>query len=224
MLPLSDDILSKGPPIASWTIMSLCIATYFCQLMLGDGTLQIFYQWGFIPQTLFPAEFVPPDAIVPSRLLTLITYMFMHGGLMHLLVNLLFMAIFSRSIEAAIGHPGFVILFLLCGVIAAIGQYAVTPDSPIPMVGASGAVSGILGAYLACFPRAELKVAVPIFFVLKIVSLPAWVVLAFFFGIQTLYFLYPDQDSADIAFAAHLAGFMAGIILAPVFTRIFRLN
>jgi len=224
MLPISDDIASKDLPIASWTIIGLCISAYLWQLLSFDTAQQIFNQWGFIPKNLFLPDFVPPDAEIPSSLPTLITYMFIHEGSFHLLSNLLFLWIFSASVENTFGHPGFVIFYLLCGVVAAIGQFALDPDSMAPVVGASGAISGILGAYLLLFPRAEISMIAPIFFVVRIVSLPAWVVLIFWFGIQILYLFGPEQRLSNIAFAVHLAGFVAGFLLAAVFTRIFRLN
>jgi membrane associated rhomboid family serine protease len=224
MLPISDDISSRDLPVASWTIIGLCITAYFWQLLPFDTAQNILNQWGFIPKNLFPSEFVPPDAEIQSSLPTLITYMFIHAGPIHLLSNLLFLWIFSASVEGTFGHPGFVIFYLLCGVVAAIGQFALEPNSIDPVVGASGAISGVLGAYLLLFPRAEITMIVPILFVVRIVSLPAWIVLIFWFGIQILYLFGSEQHLSNIAFAAHLTGFVTGFLLAAVFTRIFRLN
>jgi membrane associated rhomboid family serine protease len=223
VIPIGDDRPVHGAPVGNWTLMGLCVVIFFWQLSLGDAGGFLVHERGFIAAWTFLPEFVPWDFALPSRLTTMVTYIFLHGGWFHLLGNLLFMWIFSNSVENVMGHPGFILFFVVCGISAAYGQYLAMPDSVVPMIGASGAVSGVLGAYLVMFPRAEIKVMVPIFIIVRIVSLPAWIVLMAWFAIQLLYTVAPETAPAEIAFEAHLSGFITGLLLAFAGSRVFRL-
>jgi membrane associated rhomboid family serine protease len=223
VIPIGDDHSAHGVPVGNWTLMGLCVVIFFWQLSLGDAVGFLVHERGFIAASTFLPEFVPWDLASQSRLTTMVTYIFLHGGWFHLLGNLLFMWIFSNSVEDVMGHPGFILFFVACGIAAAFCQYLAMPDSMMPMIGASGAVSGVLGAYLVLFPRAEIRVLVPIFIIVRIVSLPAWVVLMSWFAIQLLYTVAPEAAPKQIAFEAHLGGFITGLFLAIVSSRIFRL-
>ncbi len=118
---------------------------------------------------------------------TLVTYMFLHGGWLHLIGNMLFLWVFGDDVEDALGQPGFIIFYLMAGMAAAMAQALPDPNSTVTVVGASGAISGVLGAYLVLYPRAQINVLVPIFIVMDVVRLPAWVVLLFWFAVQLLY-------------------------------------
>jgi membrane associated rhomboid family serine protease len=146
--------------------------------------------------------------------------MFLHGGWLHLLGNMLFLWIFGDDVEDALGQPGFIVFYLLAGMMAALAQALPDPDSTVPIVGASGAISGLLGAYLVLYPRSQINVLVPIFIVVDVVRLPAFVVLAFWFVVQLLYdFAGPDM-AGGIAFRAHIGGFIFGMVMAPIVMRV----
>jgi len=142
--------------------------------------------------------------------------MFMHGGWMHLLGNMLYMWIFADNVEDSMGHGRFVVFYLLCGIAAALAQALPDPSSQVPMVGASGAISGVLGAYLLLYPHARVLVIVPIGFAYA-TRLPASIVLALWFGLQLLNELVAPPGAAGVAFRAHLGGFVAGVALIPLF-------
>jgi membrane associated rhomboid family serine protease len=147
--------------------------------------------------------------------------MFLHGGWMHLLGNMWFLWIFGNNIEDSMGHARFVVFYLLCGVAAALAQVIVNPDSGIPMVGASGAISGVMGAYLILYPRVRVWTMVPIGFFLTSIALPAWTMLLYWIAIQTFGGLIGilGEERGGVAFWAHVGGFVAGVVLIKLFAR-----
>jgi membrane associated rhomboid family serine protease len=147
--------------------------------------------------------------------------MFLHGGWMHLLGNMWFMWIFGNNIEDSMGHTRFLVFYLLCGVAAALAQVAINPDSGIPMVGASGAISGVMGAYLILYPRVRVWTMVPIGFFLTSIALPAWTMLLYWIAIQTFGGLVGilGEERGGVAFWAHIGGFVAGVVLIKLFAR-----
>jgi membrane associated rhomboid family serine protease len=147
----------------------------------------------------------------------MISYMFLHGGWMHLLGNLLYMWVFGPKLERTLGSGCFTVLVIISAVAAALAQAWTDPSSAVPMIGASGGVSGILGAYLMLHPRTEISLIVPVVIVMRVVYLPAWVVLAAWFVLQLLYANLPAAGGG-IAFSAHVGGFVAGLVLAPLLT------
>jgi membrane associated rhomboid family serine protease len=194
--------------------MLLCTVVFVAQWADGGG-LALIRAFGFVPAAVLGGSPGPAGPIAP--LATSVTYMFLHAGWLHLIGNLLFLWIFVGYVEEQMGHAGFVLFFVLSGMVAAFAQGIPDAESVMPVVGASGGVSGVLGAYLLLQPRAEVSVAVPIFIVVQIVRLPAWVVLAFWFAFQLLYELSPESSASTVAFRAHLGGFVAGAVLSPLF-------
>ncbi len=184
---------------------------------------------------LIPGEFtltVPPGARFPmgDRLVCLtdpgrqishvLTSMFLHGSWMHLLGNMWFLWIFGNNIEDSMGRLRFVAFYLACGLAAAIGQVWANPNSVIPMVGASGAISGVMGAYLILFPTVRVYVLVPIIIFITSIALPAWVMLGYWFLIQFISGMVASRDDmGGVAFWAHVGGFVAGIVLIKFFAR-----
>lgn len=160
----------------------------------------------------------------PINFLTPITSMFLHGGWMHLLGNALFLWVFGNNVEDSMGRFRFVLFYTLCGLAAAAAQVLVSPASPVPMVGASGAISGVLGGYLLLYPRARVRVLFILIIFIQIITVPAWVVLLLWIGMQLvsglpqLTSVNPDV-SAGVAFWAHIGGFFAGLLLVKVFAR-----
>jgi membrane associated rhomboid family serine protease len=142
--------------------------------------------------------------------------MFLHGGWMHLIGNMLYLWIFGNNIEDSMGHGRFVLFYLACGAAAALMQAMPNPESTIPMIGASGAISGVLGAYLLLFPRAKILVLVPLGFYITTVRLPAGIVLLFWFVFQIINNLLASGQQGGVAWGAHIGGFIAGMVLIPL--------
>ena len=216
MLPISDGSKGQGPAMATLTFMTLCTGCFLLQLYLGGGQPAIPVNLGFIPGLMFGGASLPENVPVIPPPATMISYMFLHGGWMHLLGNLLYMWVFGPKLEQTIGSGRFTVLIIISGVAAALAQAWTDPASAVPMVGVSGGVSGILGAYLVLHPRTEIGVIVPVVIVMRVVYLPAFVVLAAWFLLQLLYANMPAAAGGGIAFSAHVGGFVAGLVLAPL--------
>ncbi len=165
-----------------------------------------------------------PQAPGPSPIyLTLLTAMFMHGGWMHIIGNMLYLWIFGDNLEDNFGHVKFIIFYLVCGVAASFAQIAIEPQSPIPSLGASGAIAGVLGAYLVMFPRNRVRAILPLGYIWTTVELPAMVVLGFWIVIQIISqytaSIKNTTQTAGVAYMAHIGGFVAGLILSFIFRR-----
>ena len=160
----------------------------------------------------------------PINVLTPLLSIFLHGGWGHLLGNALFFWVFGKTVEDSMGRLGFLGFFLLCGLTAAAAQVALSPASPVPMVGASGAISGIMGAHLLLHPRVRIKVLFFFFIFIRVVPLPAWLILVWWFGLQVLGAL-PELNvlnpeiSGGTAFGAHVGGFTAGLLMVKFFAK-----
>ena len=170
-----------------------------------------------LPAALLGGETLPPALYLVPPTATLFTSMFLHGGFMHLAGNMLYLWIFGNNVEDSMGHVRFVIFYLLCGVAAALAQAWPNPDSTIPMIGASGAISGVLGAYLLLFPRARVLVLIPLGAFSRIVYVPAMFVLGFWFVLQLINTALSEGGQGGVAFGAHIGGFVAGMVLIPLF-------
>jgi membrane associated rhomboid family serine protease len=196
---------------------TLALARSVCELGLIPGELTL----SLPPGTSFPMGDNLACATDPGRQVShLITSMFLHGSWMHLLGNMWFLWIFGNNIEDSMGRPRFIAFYVLCGLAAAVAQVLATPGSPIPMVGASGAISGVMGGYLILFPKVRVYAMVPLGFFLTSVALPAWVMLGYWFLIQFVSgLLTASSESGGVAFWAHIGGFVAGIALIKPFVR-----
>ena len=221
MIPLRDDNPSELRPVVTIALVALCTLAFLWQLSHGrQGGEAVIYSLGLIPSVLFGIHDLPPDLATIPPTLTLLTSMFLHGGWLHLIGNMLYLWIFGDNVEDAMGHVRFIFFYLLCGVAAALAQAIPDPQSTVPMVGASGAISGVLGAYLLLYPHARVLVAIPLGFFLHTMRLPASVVLLFWFGLQFLSnVLTSSSDGGGVAFRAHIGGFVAGMVLVTVFKR-----
>ncbi|MDH3647254.1 MAG: rhomboid family intramembrane serine protease [Gammaproteobacteria bacterium] len=216
MIPLQDDNPSSIRPHVNFALIGACAAAFLWQLSLGpDGQAAIF-AYGVTPAILLQgAEPVPGMAAIPAEL-TVMTSMFLHGGWMHFIGNMLYLWVFGDNVEDSMGHVRFVLFYLVCGVAAALAQAIPDPGSTIPMIGASGAISGVLGAYLLLYPHARVLVGIPLGFYLHTMKLRAGWVLGLWFGLQLLSELMTPAGSAGVAFRAHLGGFIAGVLLIPI--------
>jgi membrane associated rhomboid family serine protease len=220
MIPLRDDNVAARTPIVTRTLVGLCVLVFLWQMTLGPQAGQAaVYSLGVIPAVLLGRETLPPELKLVSPPFTVITSMFMHGGFMHLLGNMLYLWIFGDNVEDSMTRPRFVVLYLLSGMAAVLAQALPDPSSTIPMVGASGAISGVLGSYLLLFPHARVLVAIPIGFILQTVRLPAGAVLVLWFVLQLVSNLLASGQGGGVAFRAHIGGFIAGMLLIPLFKR-----
>jgi len=175
-------------------------------------------QYAVIPGELLAGADLPPTIPVPLWL-TLLTSVFLHGSLLHLLGNMLYLWIFGDNVEDAMGPVRFLLFYLLCGVAAGFAQIAVAPGSPIPLIGASGAIAGVLAAYFFLFPRARVLTLIPIFFFLRLISIPALYLLGFWFILQVISGAGSLGDTGGVAWFAHIGGFVVGAILVAFFRR-----
>ncbi len=220
MFPISDDNPTLVRPYVTWSIIALCVLIFVWQSGLPPGQTQVvFLTYGAVPAHIFDAEPTATFLILPE--LTLVSSQYLHGGIAHLLGNMLYLYIFGDNIEASMGRLRFLLFYTLTGVAAALTHGALGMSSEIPMVGASGAISGVLGAYLLLFPHARIRVLfillpLPFF---KIFAFRAIFVLGIWFGIQFVSAAMSTTDQGGVAFWAHVGGFVAGIALLPFFKK-----
>jgi membrane associated rhomboid family serine protease len=225
VIPLHDDNPTSSRPYVTIGILICCVLVYVWQhlLLSSVATQQAAYAFGLIPAVLTGREVLPPAIDVIPAWGTVFTSMFMHGGFWHLAGNMLYLWIFGNNIEDAMGHVRFFVFYLLCGVAAVFAQVLPRPESIIPMVGASGAISGVLGAYMLLFPRARVLLGLPLgFLIVQLGRFPAIWVLAAWFVMQLIMGSVaaaqePGETEGGIAFGAHIGGFIAGLMLVAFF-------
>lgn len=217
MIPLHDDNPTDIFPYLTVTFIVACVLVFFWQLSLGPAGQKAVYALGVIPATLLQGKSLSPDLYLIPAELTLLTSMFLHGGWMHLIGNMLYLWIFGNNVEDAMGHTRFIFFYIICGIAAALAQSLPDPASVTPMIGASGAISGVLGAYLLLHPRARVLVAIPLVVFIYTTRLPAMAVLGFWFVFQLVSSLLADSGGGGVAWGAHVGGFIAGVLLIPFF-------
>jgi len=212
LIPLRDSVPARRPPVVVLAIVAACALVFLYELGLSPWELADFFRtFGVVPARLLGPD--PPYY-------TLVTSMFLHGGWLHLLGNLLYLWIFGNNVEDVMGHGRFAVFYLLCGLAAAAVQVAFSPASTVPMVGASGAIAGVLGAYLVLFPRARILALVPMGFFTQLAEVPAVLFLPLWFVLQLLYgiaSLGAPTQGGGVAFWAHVGGFVAGVVLVRGF-------
>ena len=210
MIPLRDIIPSRTTPVVTIALITINVLVFLYELSLGRAVDAFTLYWGLVPAAF--------------SWVTVLTSMFLHGGLMHVAGNMLYLWIFGDNVEDRMGHGRYLVFYLLCGIAAALAQTITVPDSVVPMVGASGAIAGVMGAYFVLYPRSRIVTLIPIFFFFQIVEVPA----IFFLGIWFLMQFVSGVGSigstggglgGGIAFWAHVAGFVAGISGVIVFRR-----
>jgi membrane associated rhomboid family serine protease len=218
MLPLKDDIPSSRPPVVTVALISANCLIYFYLWSLGEaGYEKVLFKWGAIPFEVTHGIELTPEIAFPIPL-TLFTSMFLHGGFLHLAGNMLYLWIFGDNVEDRLGHAKFLVFYILSGLAASLLYILTSPQSQIPMVGASGAIAGVLGAYMITFPKARILTLIFFGFFIRVVPIPALFVLGFWFLFQLLYALPSiGSTSGGVAFFAHVGGFLAGIVLFKFF-------
>jgi len=228
VIPLRDDIRSQTTPVINVTLIVLNVLAFVYQLMLGPELNQFLREFAVIPALYYHSamvtvggglrEVTPVDLTVP-----LFTSMFLHGGFMHLGGNMLYLWIFGDNVEDRMGHGRYLVFYLLCGVAASAGHIWSSPASRVPSLGASGAIAGVLGAYLLLYPKARVVTLLPLGFFTQVIQVPALFFLGFWFLQNFLYGLFSlnvqSAQSGGVAWWAHIGGFVAGVALVWVFKK-----
>ena len=218
MIPIRDENPTEITPFVTVALIAACILVFVWQVSHDPaGEAKISYSLGMIPAVLLKGADLDPSLVMVPPVVTVFTSMFLHGGLMHIIGNMLYLWIFGNNVEDAMGHVRFILFYLICGVVAALTQALVQPAATIPMIGASGAVSGVLGAYLLLHPHARVLVFIPFGFLSQMIHLPAVWVLGLWIGIQVLNSVMSGHAGGGVAWYAHIGGFVAGMALIPLF-------
>jgi len=218
VIPISDDNPSRGRPLVNWGIIAVCIAVYVWEFRLGKTTNVALTVLGFTPGALLNHRSVLlPGYIAVPAWATIFTSMFLHGGLLHLGGNMLYLWIFGNNVEYAMGHFRYLLFYLLCGVAAALAMAFMDPTSHTPIIGASGAISGVLAAYVLLYPRARVTVIVPLGIIFYPMAISAIWVVGFWFALQLVSAALSTPGQPGVAWWAHVGGFAFGLLLTPLF-------
>ena len=218
MIPLHDDNPTTIKPVVTIGAIVACALVFLWQVGLpDDDAVRVVFAYGLVPAVLFGTQSLPPAiASIPAEL-SVVTSMFLHGGWLHLIGNMLYLWIFGNNIEDAMGHVRFVVFYLLCGTAAALTQALLDPGSIVPMIGASGAIGGVLGGYIMLYPHARVLVLIPFGFFLHTMRVPAIFVLGVWFVLQFVQSALSAGQVGGVAYGAHIGGFVAGALLIIVF-------
>ena len=214
MFPLYDTVRSRRLALVNWTLVALNGLIFYYELTIGeDGLFRLIQDWGLVPARLSVDN--------AGSWVTLLTSMFLHGGWVHILGNMWTLIVFGNNVEDRLGHGNYLIFYLLSGCAAALLQTYLAPASQTPMIGASGAIAGVLGAYLLLFPRARVASLVPIFFIFTLVELPAVVFLGIWFVLQLFsgWLALQGAVTNGVAWWAHIGGFVFGVLTVLLFVR-----
>lgn len=218
MIPYKDDNPTTHFPIITILLITLNTLVFLFQMVSNTDSRAIIYSYGVIPHNLLQGD----EKMGIPVTVNLLTSMFLHGGILHLAGNMLYLWIFGNNIEDQLGIFRFIVFYLLCGVIATYTHALSDPSSTIPMIGASGAISGILGAYLVLFPRARVHTLIFLGFFIQVIRIPAIIVIGFWIVIQFINGLLSRGfygGSGGVAWFAHIGGFLAGVILIKLFLK-----
>ncbi|MCF8011200.1 MAG: rhomboid family intramembrane serine protease [Clostridiales bacterium] len=216
MIPLRDSVRPKSFPVVSVSIIIINVIIFLLQLTLQRYQLnQLFYIFGIVPAETLNSLFVNLS-LLPA-VIPFFTSMFMHGGWLHIISNMLYLWIFGDNIEDRLGHFNFLFFYLGTGIIAGLAHVIINPASTVPVIGASGAIAGVLGGYFLLFPRSRILSLVPIFFFLTVLEVPAvifiaiWFLMQLFSGVASL-----GGTAGTVAWWAHIGGFMAGALIVKL--------
>src|SRR5437660_4738340 len=220
-------------PWMTWAIIAVNVIVFLYEVSLGPNSAAFMFAYSVVPVAL--THGIPQTALLKTSIpfqtpnpvyLTIITSMFLHAGWLHIGGHMLFLYIFGDNVEDRMGHLPYLVFYLFCGVIASITQVAIDPGSPVPSLGASGAIAGVLAAYLVLFPWARVRTIIFIFIFFTIVTLPAiiliglWFLLQFFDGVRSLSII--QQGMGGVAYFAHVGGFIAGLVITLLFRPLLR--
>lgn len=222
MFPLRDDNPTEITPVVTWALIAINTVVFLYQISLAPRDSQLFaYQFGVIPAVVTGISRLPVQIHAVPPLISILTSMFLHGGWMHLVGNMWFLWIFGNNIEDAMGHVRYLAFYLICGILASVGHILSNPASSIPSIGASGAIAGALGAYIMLYPRARVWTLVFLGFFIRLLYVPAGVILGFWILIQFINgsMMTATPNMGGVAFWAHIGGFIAGVLLVGLFKK-----
>ncbi|RPJ05777.1 MAG: rhomboid family intramembrane serine protease [Deltaproteobacteria bacterium] len=223
MIPIRDAIPSNHIPVVNYLIIGLNSLAFFWQMTLGPHIKEAFFFFGVVP-VRYSDPGVAAHFTAFQQILPFFTSMFLHGGFLHIIGNMWFLHIFGDNIEDRLGHFRYLLFYLLSGIAAGLIHLFTNWDSRIPTIGASGAIAGVMGAYLLLPPRAKILTLVPIFFFFQFFEIPAFVFLGYWLLIQVVSASLARSDVGGIAWWAHIGGFVSGIILLKIFDLIPRIR
>jgi membrane associated rhomboid family serine protease len=216
-IPFRDDVPIPRPAVVTWGLIGACTLVYLWQAGLTPVAEQrVDYVYGMVPAVLFDEQSLPRSFHPIPAWQTLFTCMFLHGSVLHLGGNMLYLWIFGRGVENALGPVRYLLLYLASGIVAALTQASTDPHGTEPMIGASGAIAGILGAYLLLYPRANVDVFFWLLIFVRIIRVPALLMLGLWFLLQLLSALAAAPNEPGVAFWAHVGGFVAGLLLVAL--------
>jgi len=219
LIPIKDFNPSRSTPIVTVLIILTCTLIFFYEMLLPPVYRELLIRmFAVIPfEILHGIDLPPPDPLTPYG--NLVSYQYLHGGFFHIFGNMLFLWIFGDNVEDRLGKVKYLIFYTVCGIVAALIQAVVYPNSQIPLIGASGAISGILGAYAVMFPRAKILTLIFIFFFIDVIVLPAalWIAIWFFIQFTSALFSVNHMAMGGVAWFAHIGGFLTGVILTKLF-------
>lgn len=216
MIPISDDNPVKLTPVITWALILACVFVYGWEFSLGKSMDSALGILGFTPAALMHPQSAPSELMGVPPIATIFIAMFLHGSILHLAGNMLYLWIFGNNIEDAMGHTRFTLFYLVCGAAAALTMAFMDPVSKVPMVGASGAISGVLGAYMLLYPRARVTVIIPLGIIFYPFRISAVWVVGLWFLTQLLTAALTDPAQPGVAWWAHVGGFLAGLLLTPL--------
>jgi len=221
MFPIKDYIPRRYTPYALWVIIAANALVFLFELSLPEDQLnQLFYIFGVVPARYFQPEWAEWAGYPETGVLPFVAHMFLHSGFFHFLVNMWILVVFADNIEDVMGPLRFVLFYLSCGLLALLGHMAFFSQSTVPVVGASGAIAGVMGAYMRLYPQAQVLTLIPIFFFPLFLNLPALVFLGLWFLMQFssgVVATVGTQGAGGVAWWAHAFGFVAGLLLIPLF-------
>ena len=216
MIPIRDTIRSETYPIVNSLIIAVNVLVFFVELSQGRELQKFFYIYGLVPAR-YAVPKVSAYFTTGQQLIPFLTFMFLHGGFLHLLGNMWSLYIFGDNVEDRLGHLRYLFFYVLCGLASGIAHLVLNWHSNLPTIGASGAIAGVMGAYFVLYPRAKVLVLVPIFVFIHFVEVPAFVFLGIWFLFQFLSAAGASAQSGGIAWWAHIGGFIFGIIFLKLF-------
>lgn len=221
MIPLRDNIPARRLPVVNSGLILINVLFFIFELQLGPGLDSFIRTYGFVPARFMAAQ--SENFLDLERFIPVYSSMFLHGGFLHLIANMWMLWIFGDNVEDSMGPGRYLVFYLLCGTVSVLAQTMASPSSPVPLVGASGAIAGVLGAYFLLYPGARILTLVPVFFFFYLIELPAflflgfWILLQFMQGFSSYVAATEGSGAGGIAWWAHIGGFAAGVLLIHLF-------
>jgi membrane associated rhomboid family serine protease len=216
MIPIRDTIQSKNYPVVNNALIIINVLIYLLELSRGSGLNQFIFTYGLVPARYSMPE-VGAYFTIQQQAIALLAFMFLHGGFLHLLGNMWSLYIFGDNVEDRLGHVRYLVFYILCGLISGLFHLAVNWTSQVPTIGASGAIAGVMGAYIILYPQSKILTLIPIIIIPYFIEIPAFVFLGIWFVLQFLAAAGSSAQAGGIAWWAHVAGFVAGMLMLKLF-------